>query len=218
MTPDPTDAGVLAPEELRLEGDPVDRLDDNRYLVRPEEPAGSDELEAVPAELKAHLNALADGDDPATRSPSRPDTREGTADTAGEMATDTVGGTAADTAGEPAAGATGATAAGTTAARATGPDAAVPPDGTAAPDAGEPAADAPPTERSVAESLASAPEPHGVSITAKTDGEVASHRVTSHDVRDVFVELLTWYADQLDEDVPPEQALRIMLATSELEV
>lgn len=210
MTSDPTDAGVLAPEELRLEGDPVDRLDDNRYLVRPEEPAGSDELEAVPAELKAHLNALADGDDPATRPPSRPDTREGTADT--------VGGTAADTAGGTAAGATGATAAGTTAARATGPDAAVPPDGTANPDAGEPAADAPPTERSVAESLASAPEPHGVSITAKTDGEVASHRVTSHDVRDVFVELLTWYADQLDDDVPPEQALRIMLATSELEV
>ncbi|ELY53218.1 DUF7500 family protein [Natronolimnohabitans innermongolicus] len=66
--------------------------------------------------------------------------------------------------------------------------------------------------------LAAAPEPHGVDITLKTDGEIAHHYATSNDVREVFVDLLTWYADQLDDDVSPEEALQVMLAASDLEV
>ncbi|MGQ3411285.1 DUF7500 family protein [Natrinema sp. LN54] len=84
------------------------------------------------------------------------------------------------------------------------------------------AADAP-TERSVdargdGGTLADAPEPHGVDISLKTDGAVAHHRATSHDVREVFVDLLTWYAGQLDEDMSPSEALQVMLAASDLEV
>ncbi|WP_440771037.1 DUF7500 family protein [Natronorubrum sp. DTA28] len=66
--------------------------------------------------------------------------------------------------------------------------------------------------------LVAAPEPHGVDITLKTDWEVAHHRATSHDVREVFVDLLTWYAGQLDDDMSPEEALQVMLAASDLDV
>ncbi|WP_408957134.1 hypothetical protein [Natrinema sp. 74] len=66
--------------------------------------------------------------------------------------------------------------------------------------------------------LADAPEPHGVEITLKTDGKLAHHQATSHDVREVFVDLLTWYAGQLDDDMSPSEALRVMLAASDLEV
>ena len=66
--------------------------------------------------------------------------------------------------------------------------------------------------------LAAAAEPHGVDITLKTDGEIAHHRATSHDVREVFVGLLTWYANQLDDDMSPSEALQVMLAASDLEV
>ncbi|WP_254762000.1 DUF7500 family protein [Natrinema marinum] len=66
--------------------------------------------------------------------------------------------------------------------------------------------------------LADASEPHGVDITLKTDGELAHHRATSNDVREVFVDLLTWYAGQLDDDMSPSEALQVMLAASDLEV
>ncbi|NUB89725.1 hypothetical protein HT576_01570 [Haloterrigena sp. SYSU A121-1] len=66
--------------------------------------------------------------------------------------------------------------------------------------------------------LTAASEPHGVDITLKTDGEIAHHRATSHDVREVFVDLLTWYAGQLDDDMTPSEALQVMLAASDLEV
>lgn len=69
-----------------------------------------------------------------------------------------------------------------------------------------------------ADALANAPEPHGIDVTLKTDGEIARHRGTSHDVREVFVDLLEWYADQLDDDLSAAEALEVMLATSDLEV
>ena len=69
-----------------------------------------------------------------------------------------------------------------------------------------------------ASDLADAPEPHGVEITLKTDGELAHHRATSHDVREVFVDLLTWYAGQLDDEMSPSEALQVMLTASDLEV
>jgi len=68
------------------------------------------------------------------------------------------------------------------------------------------------------EHLADAPEPHGVDITLKTDGELAHHHAASHDIREVFVDLLTWYASQLDDELSPSEALQVMLAASDLEV
>lgn len=73
-------------------------------------------------------------------------------------------------------------------------------------------------EREASDRLADAAAPHGVDIALKTDGEVAEYRATSHDVREVFVDLLTWYADQLDDDLSPEEALQVMLTASDLDV
>ena len=79
-------------------------------------------------------------------------------------------------------------------------------------------ADSSPGARSSGHPLEAAAEPHGIDVTLKTDGELAHLNVTSHDVREVFVELLTWYAGQLDDDLTPAQALEVMLATSDLDV
>lgn len=65
--------------------------------------------------------------------------------------------------------------------------------------------------------LADIPEPHAVDIALKVDGEVARHRASSSDVREVFAELLTWYATQLDDDLSPEETLRLMLEHADLE-
>ncbi|ELY61428.1 hypothetical protein C491_01182 [Natronococcus amylolyticus DSM 10524] len=65
--------------------------------------------------------------------------------------------------------------------------------------------------------LADTPQPHAVDIALKVDGEVARHRASSSDVREVFAELLTWYATQLDDDLSPEATLRLMLEHADLE-
>ena len=133
MTPNATDDGVLAPEELELEGDDesIVRLEQNRYLVRPES-RGTTSTTRVDADAST---------------PSQPIT----------------------------------------------------------------------SVVDARDILAAVPEPHGIDITLKTDGEVAHHRVTSHDVREVFAEMLTWYASQLDDDMSPADALQVMLATTDLE-
>ncbi|WP_436345921.1 DUF7500 family protein [Natronorubrum sp. FCH18a] len=75
-----------------------------------------------------------------------------------------------------------------------------------------------PSDQSTDSPLVDAAEPHGVDITLKTDGEIAHHHATSHDVREVFEDLLTWYASQLDDDLSPSEALEVMLAASDLDV
>ncbi|MFU8867503.1 hypothetical protein [Natronococcus sp.] len=73
-------------------------------------------------------------------------------------------------------------------------------------------------ERSeIGSDLADVPQPHAVDIALKVDGEVARHRASSSDVREVFAELLTWYATQLDDDLSPEATLRLMLEHADLE-
>ena len=68
-----------------------------------------------------------------------------------------------------------------------------------------------------ADTLEAAAEPHGIDVTLKTDGELAHLQTTSNDVREVFSEMLTWYADQLDDDCTPAEALQVLLATTNLE-
>lgn len=65
--------------------------------------------------------------------------------------------------------------------------------------------------------LADTPQPHAVDIALKVDGEVARHRAASSDVREVFAELLTWYATRLDDELSPEKTLRLMLEHADLE-
>jgi hypothetical protein len=89
------------------------------------------------------------------------------------------------------------------------------------PDEGDPALDAhtraPGETASPRDALAATSDPHGVDVTLKTDGDVSHLRTTSHDVREVFRDLLTRNGAQHDDDVAPAEPLRVMLATTEFD-
>ncbi|WP_440763275.1 DUF7500 family protein [Natronorubrum sp. DTA7] len=74
------------------------------------------------------------------------------------------------------------------------------------------------SDQSRGTALADAAESHGVDSTLKTDGALAHHHATSHDVHEVFGDLLIWYAGQLDDDMSPSETLQVVLAASDLEV
>ncbi|AGB15200.1 hypothetical protein Halru_0567 [Halovivax ruber XH-70] len=138
MTADHSDDGVLDPDDLQLDPDHVERIEDNRFIVKP-----------------------GDSDD-----------RPAAGDASSPLDTDS-------------------------AARDPDPVESLDPDPTGA--------------------LAADPAPHGVDISLKTDGEVARHRNTSADIREVFADMMAWYATQLDEDVTPMEALEVLIATTDLD-
>lgn len=55
---------------------------------------------------------------------------------------------------------------------------------------------------------------YGFHITAKFDGRVSDHELTSDDITTVFENLLLWYAQHLDGDTPVEEVLAILLLKS----
>ncbi|WP_439028357.1 DUF7500 family protein [Haloarchaeobius sp. DT45] len=69
-----------------------------------------------------------------------------------------------------------------------------------------------------ADTLANASARYGVDVTVKTDDGIGREQLTSSDIRVVFTKLLRWYARQLDDELPPEETLQILLDASELEV
>ena len=76
----------------------------------------------------------------------------------------------------------------------------------------------PPRAAVSADALANTDERYGVDIAVKTDDGVAHEEIRSNDVREVFTSLLTWYADELDDELDTEETLRILLDASPLEV
>ncbi|WP_267641784.1 DUF7500 family protein [Haloarchaeobius amylolyticus] len=69
-----------------------------------------------------------------------------------------------------------------------------------------------------ADTLANASAQYGVDVTVKTDDGIAREQLTSNDIRVVFTKLLRWYAQQLDDELPAEETLQILLDASDLEV
>jgi len=55
---------------------------------------------------------------------------------------------------------------------------------------------------------------HGFSATAAIEDDVVQHEAFSNDMTQVFEELLTWYARNVDPDTPPEDVLGILLLAS----
>ena len=53
---------------------------------------------------------------------------------------------------------------------------------------------------------------------ARTEGETAALRVASEDVTEPFEALVRWYAGRVAADVPPEEAVAVLLANSGLDV
>ncbi|WP_254861901.1 DUF7500 family protein [Halovivax gelatinilyticus] len=156
MTPD-TDDGVLDPEDLTLDPELVDRIEDNRFVVRPDD---------------------SKADRPTSLDRNGPDTAQITDDRPETLV-------------DPPAG-------------------ALDPDPTSA-------TESQPRVLDPEVKLANEVSPHGVDITLKTDGEVARHRTTSNDIREVFADMMAWYANQLDEDLTPMEALEVLVAATDLE-
>lgn len=78
--------------------------------------------------------------------------------------------------------------------------------------------DARTVRRWLEDDLRSVESRYGLHITAKA-GETASHQqLFSDDVGTVFDSLLTWYAQQLDRELPVEDVLGILLAASNVRV
>jgi hypothetical protein len=59
---------------------------------------------------------------------------------------------------------------------------------------------------------------HGFDATVKVDGIVNRHRMVSNDVTATFETLVLWYARQVAGTTPPEEALGLLLANSDLPV
>jgi hypothetical protein len=57
----------------------------------------------------------------------------------------------------------------------------------------------------------------GVDMAVKTDDGVSRRRVTSNDIREVFTEMLQWYALQLDAETDPAETLSLLRASSDLD-
>lgn len=67
------------------------------------------------------------------------------------------------------------------------------------------------------EALAKSSAGFGVDLAVKTEAGVSRRRVTSNDVREVFTEMLRWYALQLDSEGDPAETLTLLRAASELD-
>ncbi|WP_276255657.1 DUF7500 family protein [Halomontanus rarus] len=211
MTPDSTqdaDDGILTPDDLRLDDDRVDELGDNRYLVRSDgsaaasDPAVSETLPAVDmnanANANTNTNANAGGGKPMDADTSSSNVSVNPfdfplADAGVNVDADADRGLESIPGSHESDAVSGSRE----------PDTALEPDE--------------PITTAESHLLESTTDPHGIDITLKTDGELAHLQTTSKDVREVFAEMLTWYADQLDDDLSPAQVLEVMLATTDLE-
>ncbi|WP_247731202.1 DUF7500 family protein [Halovivax limisalsi] len=163
MTPDRTDDGVLEPEDLTLDPEHVDRIDDNRFVVKPDE-SGEPTRASDPSTALGPAETVRVPDDEPSGQTTQTDLTSAFDDEHSGQS-----------------------------------------DATQA------------REPSPTDVLAADPAPHGVDISLKTDGEVARHRGTSSDIREVFADMMAWYASQLDEEVTPMQALEVLVATTDLD-
>jgi hypothetical protein len=67
------------------------------------------------------------------------------------------------------------------------------------------------------DALAQSSAGFGVDLAVKTEAGVSRRRVTSNDIREVFTEMLRWYALQLDSESEPAETLAVLRAASELD-
>lgn len=67
------------------------------------------------------------------------------------------------------------------------------------------------------DALAQSTAGFGVDLAVKTEAGVSRRRVTSNDIREVFTEMLRWYALQLDSESDPAETLAVLRAASELD-
>lgn len=81
-----------------------------------------------------------------------------------------------------------------------------------------PAVDGRAVSRWLAESFENDGFTHGFDATVKVDGTVNRHRMVSNEVTATFETLVLWYARQVAGSTPPEEALGLLLAESDIPV
>lgn len=74
------------------------------------------------------------------------------------------------------------------------------------------------THRRAEKRLAGSAAQYGFVATLKTERGIARHQTTSNDIAETFDELLAWYADQMDDELPPEETLRILFDAIDVDV
>jgi hypothetical protein len=78
--------------------------------------------------------------------------------------------------------------------------------------------DPPDDSTQVEASLGAIREQYAVEMASKMERDVATTRIASDNIVEVFEEFMLWYASQLDDSTPPEEVLRILVAESDLEL
>ncbi|GAD51302.1 hypotheical protein [Halarchaeum acidiphilum MH1-52-1] len=61
-------------------------------------------------------------------------------------------------------------------------------------------------------------EAYGIALSAKTDSGTETTVATSNNIVEVFEEALRWYAGQVDDSLPPEEVVSLLLEQSDLDV
>lgn len=73
-------------------------------------------------------------------------------------------------------------------------------------------------KQQMARYLSDAGTDHGIAVTASFGGRVAQRERFSDDIATSFGDVVQWYADQVDDDAPPEEVLGILLLASDTDV
>ncbi|GGM70426.1 hypothetical protein J2752_001822 [Halarchaeum rubridurum] len=73
-------------------------------------------------------------------------------------------------------------------------------------------------ERDHAGALERSDDAYGIVLSAKTDAGVGTTVVTSNNIVETVEEALRWYAGQVDDSLPPEDVLELLLRQSDLDV
>jgi hypothetical protein len=72
--------------------------------------------------------------------------------------------------------------------------------------------------RQMARYVSDAETSHGIAVTAAFEGEVSQRECFSDDIATAFGDVVRWYTDRVDADVPPARVLGILLLASDTDV
>lgn len=199
---DREDGKVLSPDELDVaKREEVEEIDEGRYVVSP---SGKPRVDEETIEKQDWLREDEE-DQPVDRPVDQPDSEPSTPATASSESPERS--TSADPDGPENPAAASA-------------NAPVSSSGVESSSSGSAEAqiDAEDVSRWLARSFAAREETYCFDLSVDMDGDLARTRRATDDVSEALEELLVWYADRATDDIPPEEVIGILLASSDTEV
>lgn len=232
---DRDDGTVLSPDELDVEKhEEVAEIDDGRYVVSPSGKPRVDE-ETIEKQDWLEDNDRSEAGSRSSPSPSPPDDPPATGGGSASGGPASGGSTHAGDRGS----SSGSTGSGDPSPSGGPPESTGGPSGSAAGPSGSTgeAADSTPGDRGsrsatdapaeittedvsrwMARSFAAREEKYCFDLGVDIDGSRGRTRHASDDLSEAFEQLLLWYADRVSGDLPPEEAIGVLLASSDTEV